>query len=53
MASKFYETLSDKVSAIDVAYMKDSVRGSFQTASGKLSSYWQDFQVPGTDASVP
>ena len=45
MASKFYETVSDKVSSIDVTAVKQSVRGSFQVATDKLSSYWQDLQV--------
>lgn len=45
MASKFYDSVSEKVAAIDVTQMKDSVRGSFQSASGKISSYWQGLQV--------
>ena len=45
MASRIYDKVSEKVSSIDVSQVRDSVRGSLQNASSKMSSYWQELQV--------
>ena len=45
-ASRIYERVSDKVTSIDVANVKESMKGSLQNAGATISSYWQDLQVP-------
>jgi hypothetical protein len=45
MAGRIYDKVTERVAAIDVTNVKESVRGSFQNASEKLSTYWQDLQV--------
>lgn len=48
IASKFYEKVTDKVQSIDVAQVKDSVKGSLQAASSRISNVWQGLQVSST-----
>lgn len=52
MASRVYEKVSDRVSSIDVSSVRDTVKDSIQNASEKISSYWQDLQVPFNNASL-
>jgi hypothetical protein len=40
-----YERVSEKVASIDVTNVKESMKGSLQSASATISSYWQDLQV--------